>query len=63
MQSIQPTGQTRYKNVRFGHNGNKTYTQKNLIANWNINAVTVGTIGLPMPRNDANITSWIPQMK
>ena len=56
-------GHTRYKKVILGHNGNIRYTQTNRKAHMYIRVATVAITGLPMPRKDAPIISFMPQIK
>ena len=64
IESIQPTGHTRYRNVRlFGSSGYIKYTHTNLSTHINTNVETVGIIALPIPFNEELKTSFTPQIK
>ena len=63
MHATQPIGHTRYRKVRFGTRGKMKYTQMNRNPHMKINVVTVGKVGLPIPRSAALKISLIPQMK
>ena len=61
--STQPIGHIKYRNVRFGSIGNTKYTHRKRIAHIKISVATVATVGLPIPRRAAPNISLIPQMK
>ena len=63
MDSVQPTGQTRYRKVRFGTSGKIRYTQASRRAHIKIMVLMVGTVALPIDRRAALNTSLMPQMK
>ena len=50
MESTQPTGHTKYRNVRFGYSGKIQYTHTNRSKHIYTSVVMVAAIGLPIPR-------------